>query len=424
MIKTDSSEILAIFRKKLIDHLTSWRGAAVLATGKIFSSSAEFYGNPYVLYKQLRDLSPVIWNPLLNVWFVTGYQEAEAIYRSSNAGWGAPPYRGKRSPEELHDYEKAQAKSLIFLDHPHHTRLRGLLHKAMAEFAWDALIRKNTLEILDNLKGRRSMDIVGDFGYHLTTAVIMDVIGIPEGDHEKMKPIMADQLATFEIERSKEIHEKGDVSMNCLGDYFAGLVVQRRRRPGDDLVSAFLRIEDDGDKLDDDEAITSAIMLLVGGYDNVNSLIANTMLALLTHPAVLAKVKADRGLLPQVIDEVLRFDPPVQLSYRRALTAFNVGNTQIAKGDGIVIVIAAANRDPRRFSEPDTLDVGRGDRGISFGLGIHTCLGARLALAEARIAIKLLFEKFPNISLDIDPASLEYHHSMMFRRLKSLPVAF
>lgn len=404
------------FRRQIQQQLATLRGAAVVAAERL--SSSDFYRNPYPLYDRLRQTAPVWWNPLQKLWFVTGYPEAEAVYKSPQTGWGEPPFRGNRP---LHFYEKVQARSLIFLDSPAHTRLRRLLQRPLAGFDWEPLIRRRAAGLLAGLRGKQTLDLIADYAAPLATSVILDVIGVPEADWPGLRPVLADQLATFEIERAAAIHERGDASMRQLLDYFAELVARRRRQPEPDLISAFLTASAGGDRLSDDEVALSTIMLTVGGYDNVISLIANAGLALLTRPE-LAPWRREPAALPGLLSETLRLDPPILLSYRRALEPLCLGEANIAPGDGLVIVIAAANRDPRRFVEPERFDPTRGTSGLAFGLGIHTCLGARLALDEARLALGLLLERYPRLELAASPETLEYRPSLMFRRLKALPV--
>jgi pimeloyl-[acyl-carrier protein] synthase len=328
------------------------------------------------------------------------------------------------------DTEKpALPRSMLFRDPPDHTRLRGLVSKAFTPRTIEVM-RDHIQEIVDRLLGRAlaqgGMDVIEDLAYPLPVTVICEMLGVPVGDHASIRGWSADiarSLDAIGLPSDQSIVDRGRVSRRALADYFRALVPERRAHPQPDLLSGLLAAEEQGDKLTEPEVIAMCLLLFIAGHETTVNLIGNGLLALLRHPDQLARVQGDAALIPNAIEELLRYDSPVQRTARIANTDVDLAGHRVGKGTMVVTALGAANRDPAQFAEPDRLDVTRRDvRHISFGYGIHFCLGAPLARVEGQIALGTLLRRAPRIAL-AEPAP-EWRESSVLRGLKRLRVTF
>jgi len=385
----------------------------------------EFIADPYPMYHRLRTEDPV-HHSALGFWVLTRYEDVvtalrdprlakEAIASFVAARFGAPL--------------PAMGLSMLDRDPPDHTRLRGLVSKAFTPRVVEGL-RPRIQEIVDGLlagvAARGSMDLIEEFAYPIPVAVICEMLGVPIEDHERFKGWSIDiarGLDLIWLGPDSDVGRRSVAARQALAEYFRGLIAQRRAAPRNDLLSGLIAAEEAGDKLNEMELLATCILLLIAGHETTVNLIGNGMLALLRHRDQLERLQRDPGLIASAVEELLRFDGPVQRTARIPSEDVTIGGHTIAKGEMVMPFIGAADRDPAQFPDPDRLDIGRSDnRHIAFGWGIHFCLGAPLARIEGQIAINTLLRRLPKVSLATDEP--EYRPSLTLRGLKALPVAF
>jgi len=385
----------------------------------------EFIADPYPLYHRLRTEDPVHHSPL-GFWVLTRYEDVVAALRDPRlakeaiasfvaARFGAPV--------------PAMGLSMLDRDPPDHTRLRGLVSKAFTPRVVEGLrprIQQIVDGLLDGVATRGSMDVIEEFAYPIPVAVICEMLGVPIEDHERFKGWSLDiarGLDLIWLGPDSDVGRRSVASRHALAEYFRGLIAQRRAAPRSDLLSGLIAAEEAGDTLNEMELLATCILLLIAGHETTVNLIGNGMLALLRHRDQLERLQRDPALITTAVEELLRFDGPVQRTARIPSEDVTLGGHTIAKGEMVMPFIGAADRDPAQFPNPDRLDIGRSDnRHIAFGWGIHFCLGAPLARIEGQIAINTLLRRLPKVSLASDVP--EYRPSLTLRGLKALPVTF
>jgi cytochrome P450 len=318
---------------------------------------------------------------------------------------------------------------MLFQDPPDHTRLRALVSKAFTPRAVEAMrprIQEIVNELLDRVVPTGTMDIIADLAYPLPVTVICEMLGVPvpdQGPIRQWSTDLARSLDAVGLPGDPEIAARGTQARHALGEYFRGLIPERRQHPRSDLLSALIAAEEAGDRLTESELLAMCVLLFVAGHETTVNLIGNGVLALLNHPGELRRLQEDPTLTPSAVEELLRYDSPVQRTARIPSTEVEIDGRKIKPGAVVVAAIGAANRDPTKFVDPDRLDLGRRDnRHVSFGFGIHACLGAPLARLEAQVAIGTLARQVPRLRLATD--RLEWRESSTLRGLKTLPVAF
>jgi cytochrome P450 len=385
----------------------------------------EFVADPYPTYHRLRTEDPV-HHSALGFWVLTRYDDVVAALRDPRlakeaiasfvaARFGAPV--------------PAMGLSMLDRDPPDHTRLRGLVSKAFTPRVVEGLrprIQQIVDDLLDGVAARGSMDLIEEFAYPIPVIVICEMLGVPVEDHERFKGWSLDiarGLDLIWLGPESEVGRRSVAARQSLAEYFRGLIAQRRAAPRGDLLSGLIAAEEAGDKLNEVELLATCILLLIAGHETTVNLIGNGTLALLRHPDQLQRLQRDPGLITGAIEELLRFDGPVQRTARIPSEDIVIGGHTIAKGEMVMPFIGAADRDPAQFPHPDRLDIGRADnRHIAFGWGIHFCLGAPLARIEGQIAISTLVRRLPKVELAT--AQPEYRQSLTLRGLKALPVKF
>jgi hypothetical protein len=400
-----------------------------MATAEILFNpfEPEFHADPYPAYRRLRELDPVHQSPL-GFWVCTGYDDVLAVLRDERLGReGFAPMLAAvyGSPEE----HAALPRSMLFRDPPDHTRLRGLVSRAFTPRVIEGM-RPHIQEIVDGLLDRVAsagrMDLIEDLAYPLPVTVICEMLGVPVGDHASIRQWSADvarSLDALGLAADRELIARGRAGRHALGEYFRRLLPERRRQPRDDLLSALIAAEEQGDRLTEGELLSTCVLLFIAGHETTVNLIGNGVLALLRHPEELRRLQADPSLIGSAVEELLRYDSPVQRTARVANVPVEIGGRAIEAGALVVAAIGAANRDPAHFPDPDRLDVGRREnRHLSFGHGIHFCLGAPLARVEAQIAVGTLLRRMPRLALAT--ATPEWRESSTLRGLKTLPVTF
>lgn len=380
----------------------------------------EIRADPYPLYHRLRTEEPIRRSPF-GVWMFTRYDEVHAILRdhrfSSNLlNAEHLPFGDADTRERL----ERRSKVMLFADPPLHTRLRSLVNKAFTTRVVEAM-RGRVEQITDELLARAGdeIDLIADLAYPLPVTVIAEMLGVPASDHEVFAGWSRDLAANLDPFQTPELYDRAMAAGDAFDHYFSGLIVERRREPRDDLLTAMVHAEEKGDRLDEEELLALCTLLLVAGHETTVSLIGNGTLALLRQPDALARLREDPGLATSAIEELLRYDGTVQFTGRTALADVEVGGVTIAKGDVSIVVVGAANRDPARFPDPDRLDLARPDnKHLAFGGGAHFCLGAPLARLEGRVAIATLVRRF-DLELAGEPA---WRPTVTLRGLASLPL--
>ena len=387
----------------------------------------EFHADPYPFYRRLREQDPVHQSPL-GFWVLTRYEDCVMALRDQRFGREA---FAQLLTDVYGDGTETGAlpRSMLFRDPPDHTRLRALVSKAFTPRVIDQM-REHIQEIVDRLLDRvqstGEMDVIGDLAYPLPVTVICEMLGVPLGDHESIRGWSADiarSLDAIGLPSDAAIVERGRVARRAIGDYFRALVPRRRGNPQNDLLTGLIAAEEQGDKLSEGEVIAMCVLLFIAGHETTVNLIGNGTMALLRNRDQLDRLRADPALDHNAIEELLRYDSPVTFTQRITLADYQVGDVTIPPRQQIITILAAANRDPAAFADPDRLDLGRAEAGrhVAFGGGHHFCLGAALARLEGEVAIPTLVRRFPALELDGDPMRRD---TFTLRGLERLPVRF
>ncbi|MFD4974529.1 cytochrome P450 [Streptomyces sp. NPDC058424] len=381
--------------------------------------------NPYPLYAELREAG--VARQTDGSYLVGTYYDIVALFHnprlSSDRRNRAAPYRDLDAEDQQH--------SFIRLDDPEHRRLRSLAtrpfgppHSPGRIDAMRGEITRITEELIETLRSRTRVDVVDDFAYPLPVTVICRLLGVPREDEPVFREWSAAIIESVDIrpgEDSGERQRAGIQARAQMGSYLVDLAEQRRGRPSDDMLSAFVNDPDPSGALTREELSATAVLLLVAGHETTVNLITNGVLTLLRHPDQLERLRREPGLLPGAVEELLRYEPPVHMLQRVPLTHIEVAGQTIPKGVPVVLVLASGNRDPRRFREPDRFDPAREDnQHLGFGSGIHICYGAPLARIEAQIALGALLPHLSTATLVEDPPP--YRQSAVLRGPRHLPI--
>jgi pimeloyl-[acyl-carrier protein] synthase len=389
--------------------------------------------DPYPIYRHYRETEPM-HRADPGLWTLTRYNDILAVLRDDR--FSVDPRKATALAELREEaleaagsggvdfMGNAAGRVLLFTDPPDHTRLRNLVNKAFTPRTVERL-RGHITELvdgmLDDVADKDGMDVIDDLAYPLPALVICELMGVPLKDRDlfrgwsgEVAPILDPWLPPGALEKA----------MGTLGNfamYFLGLIEQRRQDPQDDLVSAMLAAEEKGEKLEVDELLALCVLVFIAGHETTQNLIGNGLLALLRNPDQLQKLASDPSLAKGAVEELLRFDSPVQLTARTATVDIEVGGTVIPEGELAVVLLGAGNHDPAVFDDPDNLDITREKTSVlSFGAGAHFCLGAGLARLEGQIVFNELLKRFPNIELATDEP--QWRDTITLRGLHSLPV--
>ena len=387
-----------------------------------------FLADPHPVYRALREKDPVHRSRLMGGWVFSHYADVRELLgddrvssdmRHSNQ-WPRiqkAQLRAGRTAEEL------EHPTMLNSDPPRHTRLRGLVNKAFTPRAVRALeprMLEIVTELLDAKASQGEIDVIADLAYPLPVTVIAEMLGVPTEDQERFKH-WSDEAVRSLGSQSMEDLRASLRAVRELNEYLGPIVAERRREPREDLLSGLIAAEAEGDRLSEDEIYQTVTLLLVAGNETTTKLIGNGMLALLRHPEQLQRLRQNPELIDSAVDELLRWDGPVHVTGRTAVEDFSFRGVEIRKGSMNMLAIAAANRDPAQFADPEQLDIGRSDNNhLSFGHGIHFCLGSALARMEARIAIAGLVERYPEMKLATDRP--RWGSNMALRGLVELPI--
>ena len=361
------------------------------------------YLNPYPKYAQLRAQDPVHWSPLMDAWVLSRFADADAILRDHKRFSSDPRLRKTTRTPRNAGIENPGGQSMLFLDPPDHSRLRQLVSKAFTPGAIAALtprIHALVGELLDQIPNSASFDLMEALAYPLPVIVMAELLGIPPEDRAKFKLWSDLRARVLEPTIKPDEIQKANQATYALDDYFREVIRERRAHPRDDLISTLILAEEAGDKLTSNELLVMLRLLLIAGNETTTNLIGNGMLALLRHPAQLQLLRNQPDLMENAVEELLRFDTPVQVDFRIARADLEFGGRGIRAGQGVIVLLGAANHDPAVFPEPERLDITRRNTShLAFGRGLHFCLGAPLARVEARAAFAGLLERFPKLDL-------------------------
>ncbi len=387
-----------------------------------------FQADPYPAYARMREAAGALPTPFGSV-MITRYEPVDRVLRS-NAFRTPRGYRDKNDPAGPPRFDpegpltRHRRLWLLFQSGDAHGRLRKLITKAFTPKAIRALaprIERLVDELLAPALERGSMNVIGDLAYPLPATVICELLGVPSGDRDMNRRLAAAAAPTLDPICSDEQIKAAESNMAEWDTYMRALLAERRKQPGDALLDALLAVEEDGSKLTEDEVAANATFLFLAGHETTTNLIGNGLLALLRHPDQLALLRKEPALIENAIEELLRFDSPVQFAARVALEATEIEGQRLEPEITVMLALGSANHDPRRFERPDALDVRRPDpKPLSFGGGAHYCVGAALARLEAKIAFSRLLERTAAIELAEDQP--KWRGSINLRSLVELPI--
>ncbi len=395
----------------------------------------EMAANPFPMYQMMRGMGPVMQIPVSfggnSGWVVSRFDEAVQVLKdnqhftvdatlidSTRGVFGRMIEGANRGVTFIGN------RSMVSVDEPDHTRLRGLVSKGFTPRFIESLrphIQEIADELLNRVQDQHHMDLVTDFAYPLPINVISDMLGVPK-DHREQISQWSKSLTGSNFGESAE----GQTNTFDFNDYVKQLVAEKRKHPADDLISKLVGEESSGDHLSETELLSMVSILIFAGHETTSNLIGIGTLMLLDHPDQLEKLKADPSLIPSAIEELLRFNGPVTMPAPRfVLQDTELGGQQLHRGDMMIVMVASANRDERQFSDPDELNIARDlNRHIAFGQGIHYCLGAPLARLEGEIAFTTLLKRMPDLHFAVPREEVVWRNNMALRGLISLPVAF
>lgn len=377
--------------------------------------------DPYPVYAKLRERSPVHHSRLMDAIVLSRYADVDRILRD-HARFSVNPdlrtsrkARYKPTPEE---------RSILFIDPPDHTRLRSLVNKAFTRSAINALeprIREIMGALLDGIREPDGFDLMQTVAIPLPVIVIAEMLGIPHEDRAQFRVWSDRRARLLEPMLTRSERKTAAEASKQLSQYFLSIIRSRKGEPRDDIMTRLVQAEEQGDTLSETEMLNMLRLLLIAGNETTTNLIGNGMLALLRHPDQLQALRDDPGLIPAAVDELLRYDSPVQMTLRCAVEDCDIDGMAVRAGQDVILLGGSANRDPDAFENPDQLDFNRQKQDhISFGRGIHYCLGAGLARLEGCIAFEMLLERFDSLRLLTDRPAFRY--SIVLRGLESLPV--
>ena len=388
----------------------------------------EVLANPYPLYHRLRTEDPVHWDPFLHTWVVTRYADVVTVLQHFSASRTPAPSRlAAIGLDGLTPIAEVLVRQMLFLDGRAHSRIRNLASAAFTPRRVEALrphIQDIADRLLDAVQEKGGMDVIADLADPLPAIVTTEMLGLPVPDWPQLTSWATDFAeALGNLQHNPDRASRVLKSVSDMVDYFHKAVEEHRAHRGDDLVCALLHARQDGDALTSEEVVANCIMLMTGGQETTTNLIGNGLLALLREPAQWQLFKANPQLIPSAIEELLRYESPIQYTSRLAPSDLELGGKPIQKGQAVIAVIGAGNRDPERFPDPDRLDITREDnRHLAFAWGPHFCFGAPLARVEGEIVFNSLIRRMPDLALRSN--EVQWRQNLGFRGLTELRVGF
>jgi cytochrome P450 len=405
-------------------------GPSAARTADLNPFGPHMIADPYPTYERMLQVGPI---PLKgdiaegdNVWLFSRYADVQRILRDPRFGRES---FGNAVNQVFGPGPVTESfnRWILFMNPPDHTRIRSLVSKAFTPRATERLresIQRVVNDLIDPMQAKGSFDLIKELAYPLPVIVICELLGIPEEDRDRFhdwSSALAEALDAFSVNRP-DIVERANAGAAGLTAYFHELVAKRRQNPREDLLSAMIAAEEQGDRLTEQELLATSVLLFFAGHETTVNLIGSGMRQLLLHPDQLQKLRDDPGLIQSAVEELLRFDGPVQRTGRTVSAEVELGGVTLRRGDRVVGFVAAANRDPAQFAEPGRLDVARADnQHLAFGAGIHYCVGAALARAESQIAITTLLRRFPTLTLQEQTPT--WRETAIIRGLTALPLS-
>lgn len=388
-----------------------------------------FLADPFPLFRRLQDEDPCHWSPRLKAWVLTRYDDVRRVCLDREMSSDRlRPFFAALPPPEAHriaDIVRYLSLWMVFRDPPEHTRLRRLTSKVFHVKSMHAMrprIEDLMRRLLEAIGERHEFDFIGEFAGPLPALVIMDMLGVPAGELARVKRL-SDDMALF-IGSSRMAADKYDIAQAAtreMAQYFRGMIAERRRRARADLLSELVHLEDEGERLSDDELVATCILLLFAGHETTTNHIANGLLALMRFPEQADRLRAEPSLAPAAIEELLRYDGPNGAQVRIVQREHVLHGKPLKPGQRVFILLNAANRDPRVYADPDRVDFGRdGPPHLAFGFGLHICLGFPLARLEGQLALPAVLAHWRG--LELAGGQLEWLNSMVFRGMTTMPV--
>lgn len=382
--------------------------------------------DPHPLYRELRETAPIFKTAMGDMWVVSGFENCRALLRDARVG--SPDDRQGTVSRLQVDGSPRPARTgenrpMLFLNPPDHTRIRGLVSRAFTPRRVERL-RPEVVAQTDALLDRFGSegDFVDGLAFPLPANVISALVGVPEEQRDWLRSLIADLVPTIEPTASADDLAKAEVAGAEAAAYLVDLIATRRADPQDDMLSALIQASDGEDRLSEEEVISNVFLIYAAGFETTTHLLGNMVRQLVAHPDQLQRVRDDRALIPNAVEEVLRFDPPVQLDGRYVFADIDIDGVTIAEGESIITLLAAANRDPAVCADPDTFDVGRDDiQVMSFGSGIHYCLGAALARLEGQVVLDRLVDRYATWEITAEPV---WQPRITIRGVERLDVRF
>ncbi|MGY1711891.1 cytochrome P450 [Geodermatophilus sp. SYSU D00758] len=381
--------------------------------------------DPYPAFTRAREQAPVQWHEGLGLWLAFTHAGSNAVLRDRRLG---RIWRDRTPAERFGQFNLIHRNALLEMEPPDHTRLRRLVSAAFARGHVERLrpwVEDLARELVDGLVersgGGEPVDVLSGMAEQLPVAVIAELLGVPEADRPLLRPWSNAIVKMYEYGRTTAVEDAAERAAAEFVAYLRELAAERRGAPGDDLVSHLVTVRDaEGDRLTEDELVTTCILLLNAGHEATVNVSGNGLLALLEHPDQLARLRAEPALLPTAVEELMRYDSPLQLFERTATADVELAGVTVREGQKVAALLGAANRDPAVFADPDALDVGRADNPhISFGAGVHFCIGAPLARVELQASFGALLERTTRLELAAPPRR---RPEFVIRGLAELPV--
>lgn len=388
-----------------------------------------FRANPYPILDRLRQQDPV-HKSIFETWIVTRYADAYAILNDKRFIVDNLPERLQLKSSYLKEgnldaLSAITSQWLFFLNPPDHTRLKRAVSPAFSPSAMEIIrqrIKTTVDDLLEKIRQEGEIDIIKDLADPLSALTVVDILGLPREDYEKMIYWSSEEIFILEQPRSLEDYQHQNQVMLENKQYLMEKIADYKEHPNEGLISHLVNQKYGNDKLTEDEIISTCMLISTAAQETTSSLIGNSILALLTHPESLVFLQNNPSAIKKAVDEFLRYDSPIQYVARKPIEDVEISGKLFSKGSTVIVHIGAANRDPEEFIEPDRLDFTRQNRHLAFGGGVHLCLGVFLAKIEAEIAISNLVQNISGIFTTT--GKLEWHESIALRGLKTLPVKF
>ena len=387
----------------------------------------EAVADPYPRLRQLREISPVHKLGFSNLWVLTRFEDCRQALRDHRLGIAkAGDETPSLMPGAVYSRDPDRERSMLFLNPPEHTRLRSLVSQALTPERVEGLrssVEAMTEELLDPVAEAGECDLIEALAHPLAAEVLSELVGVPRADRGWLRPLIVDITAALEPNRRLDDAQRARDSRQKVREYIHDLVPRRRAEPGDDLLSAMIEARDGEDRLSTDEVAATVSLIYGAGFETTASLIGSMVHTLMRWPDQLDLLRSDRSLVPVAVEEVLRFEPPVQVDGRYAFSDAEVAGRVISAGHAVLMLLGAANRDPAAVEDPDRFDIERIESPLlSFGSGIHECLGSALARLEGQVVLPALLDRFETWTpLDDNPP---WNPRLTLRGLARLPVAF